>query len=94
MKRRILNWLLMIIAAALFSVAFRYWAGDFQGYLTFLVGGTEFGFAHIKSTTVWVSGHPPFTPLPGVLTFFAVLASLAWVVYEMRMVYRSSVHKK
>jgi len=94
MKHRVRNWLLMILAAGLFHVIFRYWVGDFQGYLTFLIGGTEYGFAHIKSTTVWVSGGPPFTPLPSILTFLAVLASLAWLVYEVRKVYRSSVHKK
>ena len=94
MKHRVLNWLLMILAAAVFHFVFRYWAGDFQGCLTFPVGGIDYGFAHIKSTTVWVSGGPPFTPLPGILVFVTVLASLAWLVYEVRAVYKSSVHRK
>jgi hypothetical protein len=93
MKHRVLDWLLMILAAALVHVVFRYWAGDFQGYLTFPVAGADYGFAHIKSSTVWVS-EQGFTHIPGVFVFTAVLASLAWLVYEVRMVYRRSVHKR
>jgi hypothetical protein len=92
MKHRVLNWVLMIVAAAMFHCIFRYWAGDFQGYLTIPVGGTEYGFAHIKSSTVWVSGGE-FTHIPGSLTLVALLAALVWLAYEVRMVYRSSVHK-
>jgi hypothetical protein len=96
MKHRILNWLLMILAAALFHVIFRYWTGDFQGYLTVPVGGTDYGFAHIKGSTVWISGWGQFTHIPGtdLVIFLALLACLAWLVYEVRAVYKSSVHKK
>jgi len=93
MRHRVLNWLLLILAAGLFGIIFRYWTGDFQGYLTFPVGGTEYGFAHIKSSTVWVSGRE-FTHIPGILIFAVALAALTWLVYEVWMVYRSSVHKK
>jgi hypothetical protein len=93
MKHRVLNWLLMILAAGLFGVIVRYWNGDFQGYLTIPVGGTDYGLAHIKSSTVWVSGRE-LTHIPGILIFAVALVALAWLVYEVRMVYKSSVHKK
>ena len=93
MKHRVLDWLLMILAAAVFYITFRYWVGDFQGYLTFRVGGDDYGFAHIKSATVLVLGRE-FTLIPRILSFTAVLAALSWLVYEVRMVYRSSVHKE
>lgn len=93
MKHRALNWLLMILAAALLHLSLRYWFGDFQGYLTFPVAGNDYGLAHIKSSTVWVSGRE-FTHIPGILIFVVVLAALAWLVYEVRLVWRSSVHKR
>jgi hypothetical protein len=92
MKYRVLNWLLMVLAAALLNLTLRYWFGDFQGYLTFPVGGTDYGFAHIKSSTVWVSGRE-FTHIPGILVFGALLAVLTWLMYEVRLVWRGSLHK-
>jgi hypothetical protein len=92
MKRRILDWLLMIVAAALLNLTLRYWFGDFQGYLTVPVAGTDYGFAHIKSSTVWASGQE-FTRIPGTLVFAIVLGALAWLVYEVRLVWRHSIHK-
>jgi hypothetical protein len=92
MKRIILHWALMIAAAGLVYFTFRYWCGDFQGYLTLPIGGSDIGFAHIKSTTEWVAGKQ-LTPLPGILSGAALLVSLAWLAYEVRKVYKSSVHK-
>jgi hypothetical protein len=94
MKRRILNWMLMLLAAAVFHVVFRYWTGDFQGRFTLPVGGTHRGFAHIKSQTVWFSGPAEFTNVPDILILGCMLASLAFLVFAVRLVYRSSVRKK
>ena len=92
MKRVILHWTLMIAAAGLVYTTFRYWCGDFQGYLTFRVGGNNVGFAHIKEMTEWVS-ESQLTPLPGILSMAALLGSLGWLAYEVRKVYKSSVHR-
>jgi hypothetical protein len=92
MKRRALNWLLMIVAAAALHLVLRYWFGDFQGYFTIPFAGTDYGFAHIKSSTVWVSGRE-FTQIPGILISAMVLAALAWLVCEVRLVWKSSVRK-
>jgi hypothetical protein len=92
MKHRLLNWLLMILAAGFLRLVLRFWFGDFQGYLTVPIAGSHYGFAQIKSSTVWVSGHE-FTRIPGVLVFALVLAALAWLVFEVRLVWRSSVRK-
>jgi len=92
MKYRVLNWVVMVLAAALLQVALRYWFGGFQGYLTLRVAGTDYGFAHLKSSTVWVAGRQ-FTQLPGILVLAVVLAALAWLVYEVRLVWRATVHR-
>jgi len=92
MKRVILHWALMIAAAGLVYITFRYWCGDFQGYLTFRVGGSDVGFAHIKDMTEWVS-NGQLTPLPSILSLAALLGSLAWLAYEVRKTYKSSVHR-
>jgi hypothetical protein len=92
MKRIVLHWALMIVGAGLVYAAFRYWCGDFQGYLTLPVGGRDVGFAHIKSTTEWVSGKQ-LTPLPDILSLVILLGSRAWLAYEVRKAYKSSVHK-
>jgi hypothetical protein len=93
MIRRVSSWVLLVIVAALCHVCFRYWAGDFQGHLTFPINGTEYGFAHIKSSTVWVSGRG-FTHLPGVLAPLCFLSTLVALVFVVRLVYKSSVQKK
>ncbi len=82
----------MILACGALHLTLRYCFGDFQGYLTVPVGGTDYGFAHIKSSTVWVSGRE-FTHIPGTLVFLLVLAALAWLVYEVRSVWRGTQHK-
>jgi hypothetical protein len=92
MKNRVLNWVLLVLAAALLHLTLRYWFGDFQDYLTVPVAGSEYGFAHIKSSTVWVSGRE-FTHIPGILVFVAVLAALAWLVYEVRLVWKGWARK-
>jgi hypothetical protein len=93
MKRRTLNWVLMILAATALHFALRYWFGDFQGYLTIPVGEASYGFAHIKSSTVWVSGGE-FTHIPGILISAAVLVTLVWLIYEVWLVWRSSVRRQ
>jgi hypothetical protein len=92
MKQIILHWALMIAAAGLVYYTFRYWCGDFQGYLTLPIGGSDIGFAHIKSTTEWVAGKQ-LTPLPDIVSGAALFVSVAWLAYEVRKVYKSSVHK-
>jgi len=93
MRRRILDWLLMLVAAAVLQFTLRYWFGDFQGYLTVPIAGTEFGFAHIKASTVWVCGGD-FAHVPGPVLLAVVLAALVWLVYEVRLVWRHSIHKR
>jgi hypothetical protein len=93
MKHRLFNVVLMILAAGLFTLIFRYWTGDFQGYLTIPVRGTDYGFARIKSSTVWVSGSE-FTHIPSAFVFTALIAALAWLVYQVRLVYWSLVSNK
>jgi hypothetical protein len=92
MKRTILHWTLMIAAAGLVYFAFRYWCGDYQGYLTLHIGHSEIGFAHIKSLTEWVADKQ-LTPLPDILSLAMLLGSLALLGYEVPKVYKSSVHK-
>jgi len=96
MKRMILHLILMLVAAGLVHVTFRYYiCADFQGYLTFPIGGGDFGFAHIKSTTEWVSGmRSQLTPISDLPILIAMLGAMAWLVYEVRMVYKISVKKK
>ena len=84
----ILNCLVMILAAFVLRIVFRYWAGEYQGYFTFPVGHVGYGFAHIKSTTEWVMGHQLF-PLPDFLLSAVLPGSLAWLAYEVRKVYKS-----
>ena len=91
MKRLILHLALMISAAALVRLTFRYWCGDFQGYLTIPIGGGDVGFAHVKDVTEWVSDNQ-LTPLPFVSSV-ALLGSLALLAYEVRKVYKSSIKK-
>ena len=91
MKRQIFNWLLLVFCGALVHVCFRYWAGNFQGYLTFPVGGAEYGLAHIKGSTVWVSGRGQFTGIPPVLILGCFLASVAALIFAVRRVYKNSI---
>jgi hypothetical protein len=92
MRRMILHWTLMIATAGLVYFTFRYWCGDFQGYLTLRIGRSEVGFAHIKSVTEWVADKQ-LTPLPDILSLAALIGSLALLAYEIPKVYKSSVHK-
>jgi hypothetical protein len=93
MKRKALSWLLLVVAAAACHFCLRYLFGDFQGYVTVPVGGTDYGFAHIKSSTVWVSGSPPFTPIPGVAPV-AALASIIALGFAVRFTYRTVIRRR
>jgi hypothetical protein len=90
MKRRALHGILLVVAAGVCHVVLRYRFGDFQGYFTVAVRGIAYGIAHVKSSTVWVSG-TELTPIPGFGVM--VIASLAWLAYEVRVVYREFVHR-
>jgi len=90
MNHKVLSWLLLIFAAVVCHLCLRYFFGDFQGYLTVPLAGTEYGFAHIKSSTVWVSGGPPFTPIPGVAAL-AALASIIALAFAVRFTYRTLI---
>jgi len=92
-RRHFISWLLLILAAALLHITFRYWAGNFQGYFTFPVGDNEYGFAHIKTYTMWVSGRGQLTHIPDFLVLFGVLVTLVGVVFAVRRVYRGYVER-
>ena len=87
MKRKALSCLSLILAAVACHFCLRYLFGEFQGYLTIPVGGTGYGFAHIKGGTVWVSDRQ-FTHLPGVAPA-AALASIIALAFAVRHTYRS-----
>ena len=92
MKHKAFSWLLLIVAAVACHFCLRYLFGDFQGYLTFSIGGTEYGLAHIKGSTVWVSGQG-FTHLPGVAPL-AALASIIALGFAVRFTYRTFIHRR
>ena len=92
-RAMISHWFLMILAAIVCRIVFQYWAGEYQGYLTPPIRQIDYGFAHIKDTTGWVVNRQLF-PLPNFLPFVAMFGSLAWLAYEVRKVYKSSIHRK
>ena len=92
MKHKAFSWLLLLVAAVACHFCLRYWFGDFQGYLTVPLNGTDYGFAHIKSGTVWVSGRH-LTYIPGVASVGALLSVVA-LVLTVRHTYRAAVHRR
>jgi len=93
MNRKVLSCLLLILAAVACHFCLRYFFGDFQGYITVPIAGTEYGFAHVKSSTVWVSGGPPFTPIPGVAGV-AALVSIIALGFAIRFSYRTLIRRQ
>jgi hypothetical protein len=92
MKHKAFSWLLLIVAAVACHFCLRYLFGDFQGYLTVPISGTDYGLAHIKGSTVWVSGRE-FTQLPGVAPL-AALASIIALGFAVRFTYRTFIHRR
>jgi hypothetical protein len=91
MKYRTISWLLLIVAACVCYLSLRYFFGDFQGYLTIPINGTDYGFAHIKSDTEWVSGQQ-MEYLPGV-GGVVLLVSIVVLVFVVRFTYRANIGK-
>jgi hypothetical protein len=89
MKHKALSWLLLMLAAVFCHFYLRYLFGDFQGYLTVPIDGTDYGFAHIKGGTVWVSGRQ-FTHISWLAPVFA-LASVVALAFAVRFTYRTTV---
>jgi hypothetical protein len=83
--------LFLLLAAVVCHFCLRYFLGDFQGFLTVAVNGHDYGFAHIKGGTVWVSGHR-LTHLYGVASICA-LASLVALAFAVGHAYRAFVPK-
>jgi len=92
MNHKALSWLLLVVAAIVCHFCLRYWLGAFQGYLTVPIMGSEYGFAHIKGATEWVSGRH-LTYIPGVAPACALLSVVA-LSFAVRHTYRTAVGRR